>query len=309
MSEEESDSQSPEPDQQADERLIHALLLHMHDAQAVEQREQRVRKVMDAIRAPQILRFPAWTRRLVAAAAAMLLVAVGIWAFSFSSTPAMASLNEIISALARPGDRTFHLQMLDLAEPPGRGPLDDQGRQGSVPRPGLDNATLHLRDGTQYVLVRHDPNGGQIYDGFDGRQSWRVRKGVVAETKDGLGAGGIPMPPMMADVPFCDLHQTLEQIRVDYTVEQLDQAALAPGGQLQRHVLVRRNSRVVRGPETIEIWADPQTSMPRRIVFDRAKLQGSPAPCRLTLDLISEDALPPAWFSPSSHIAVEDEPQ
>lgn len=306
MSEEDNNSQSPEPQQQADERLIHALLLHIHDPQAIQQRDARVRRVIDAIRAPKILRFPIWTRKLVAAAAAMLLIAAGIWVFSYSSTPALASLNEIISALARPGDRTFHIRMVDLPEPPGRLPPDDQESKGEgpLPKPGLNDATLHLRDGIQYVLARHDPNGGEIFDGFDGQQSWRVRRGVVAEMKDGLGAGGIPMPPIMADVPFCDLHQTLKQIQVDYTVEQLNRASLVPGGHLQRHVVVRRNSREVRGPETIEIWADPQTAMPRRIIFDRAKLQGNSAPCRLTLDLINEDALPPAWFKPSSHAAA-----
>jgi len=171
-----------------------------------------------------------------------------------------------------------------------------------VPRPGLNDATLYLRDGHQYLLVRDDPNGGVIFDGYDGQQSWRIRNGVVAETKAGLGAGGIPMPPMMANVPFSDLRQTLERIRVDYTVEQFDQAPLPSGSELLRHVLVRRNSREVKGPETTEIWANAKTGMPRRIVFDRAKLQGNPEPCRLTFDLSSEAPLPADWFAPTVHV-------
>jgi hypothetical protein len=107
----------------------------------------------------------------------------------------------------------------------------------------------------------------------------------------------------MADVPFSDLHQTLERIRVDYTVEQFDQAPLPSGNKEWRHVRVRRNSREVKGPETIEIWADPKTAMPQHIVFDRAKLQGNREPCRLTFDLVSEDALWPDWFSPAPHLA------
>jgi hypothetical protein len=166
---------------------------------------------------------------------------------------------------------------------------------------GLDDAKLYLRDRLQYLLVRHDPQGGLIFDGYDGRQSWRIRAGVLEETKEGLGAGGIPMPPMMADVPFCDLHETLERIRVDYTVEQLDLASPASGGQPLRHVRVRRNSREVKGPDTIEIWADSKTAVPRRIVFDDAKLPGNPVPCRLTFDLVGEDPLPPDWFNPAPH--------
>lgn len=146
-------------------------------------------------------------------------------------------------------------------------------------------------------------------DGYDGKQSWRVRRGAVAETKDGLGAGGIPMPPFMADVPFADLHQTLARIRVDYTVEQLDQATLPSGGAVLRHVRVRRNTRDVKGPETIEIWAAAETGMPHRIVFDRAKVQGNRAACRLTFDLVGEQQLSPEWFKPVAHTGGAGVPQ
>jgi outer membrane lipoprotein-sorting protein len=107
----------------------------------------------------------------------------------------------------------------------------------------------------------------------------------------------------MANVPFTDLHQTLERIRVDYTVGHLDQTPLPSGGASLRHVQVRRNSREVKGPETIEIWADPKTGMPKRIVFDRAKIQGSQQPCRLTFDLVDEEPLPADWFTPTPHTA------
>ena len=304
--------------QQADERLIHALLLHLHDDQAAEHRERRVQQAMQAIRkqsdpqsqftavpvvrAGRAMRFPVWARRSAWAVAAAILIAVGVWAITYSPKPAMASLSDILGALGRPGDRTYHIRMEDLPEPPGRRPPPDLPPEG-VPRPGLDDATLYLRDGRQYVLVRKDPKGGTILDGYDGRQSWRVKGGTLAETKEGLGAGGIPMPPVMADVPFTDLHQTLEQIRVDYTVERLDQAQLPSGGESLRHLRVRRNSREVKGPDTIEIWADPRTALPKRIIFDKAKLQGNRAPCRLTFDLAGEDPLPVDWFTPTPHLA------
>lgn len=312
MNENEHNPRTPTPGREADERLVHALLLHVCDEQAAGHREQRVRQVMHAIgpeatsdsapgavsaRSPGVLRLRTWTRRLVAAAA-VILVGIGIWVLCYNPAPAMASLDKIIAALGRPGDRTFHIQMEDLPEPPDRRRPDDHG---PVPKPGLEDATLYLRDSRQYVLVRHDPNGGLIYDGFDGQQSWRVRNGIVAETRQGLGAGGIPMPAIMANVPFSDLQQTLARIRVDYKIEQMDHGALAPGGAILRHLRVRRNSRWVKGPETIEIWADPKTSMPKRIIFDRAKIQGNEAPCRLTFDLTSEDSLPQNWFGPGSH--------
>ena len=294
-------------DRQADERLIHAMLLHMHDDQAADRREERVRQAMRSIRESQpsttlTLRLPVWARRSVWAAAAAVLVVAGLWVFTASPTPAMASLNDILASLGRPGDRTYRIHMEDQPAPPERRHPDEPPPE-MAPRPGLDNATLYLRDGSQYLLVRDDPKGGFIFDGYDGRQSWRITRGSLAETRVGLGAGGIPMPPIMADVPFTDLHQTLERIRVDYTVEQLDQAPLASGGEMLRHVRVRRNSREVKGPETIEIWANPKTAIPVRIVFDDAKVQGNREPCRITFDLITEETLSPTWFSPAPHMA------
>ena len=307
-------------DRPTDERLIHALLLHMYDDQAADLREQRVQRAMQAIReSAQLLasasssaaggplsrrtRFPTWSRWSAWAAAALILVAVGLWVFIYSPAPAMASLDEILSALGLPGDRTYSIQMKNLPAPP-RGRPPEENWPARKPRPGLDNAKLYLRDGRQYLLVRQDPKGGLIYDGYDGEQSWRVKDGLVAETKDGLGAGGIPMPPIMADVPFCDLHQTLERIRVDYTVEHLGKASLPGNSELLRYVRGRRNSRDVKGPETIEIWADPESAIPNRIIFDDAKIQGNRHPCRLTFELVSEEPLSLDWFTPAPHLSA-----
>ena len=299
----EPDTRLPgEARRQADERLVHALLVHLHDDQASEQREQRVQRALRAVREPASpVRRSTWLRRGAWAAAAMALAAAGLFVFLADTTPAMASLNDILGALGRPGDRTYRIRMEDQPAPPGRRRHEDRPPE-SVPRPGLDGATLHLRDGRLYLLVRKDPKGGTLYDGYDGRQSWRIRAGVVAETREGLGAGGIPMPPLMADVPFSDLHRTLERIRVDYAVEQFDLAPLPPGRETLRHMRVRRGSREVKGPETIEIWADAKTGLPWRIVFDRAKLQGSPQPCRLTFELESTAPLSAGWFAPGAHV-------
>ncbi|MCX6616135.1 MAG: hypothetical protein NTZ98_08560 [Acidobacteria bacterium] len=296
----------PGADRQADQRLVHALLLHVHDDRAAEHRERRVQTVLRAVResagaaptskpalaspAPRVSPLRVWAVRGAWAAAAMVLMAAGVLLVITSQTPAGASLNDILGALSRPGDRTFHIQVE---------PLMPEIQH----RVGLNGATLYLRDGRQFLLVRVDPRGGSLFDGYDGRQSWRICDGVVVETKEGHGAGGLGMPQAMSDALFVDLQQTLERIRVDYTVERLDQAPLPSGGTLLRHVLARRNSREVKGPAAIEIWADLKTGMPRRIVFDQGKFQGNPQPRRLTFDLAGEEPLPADWFSYTAHQA------
>ena len=305
---------------QADNRMIHALLLHLHDDRAADHRERRVQRVIQAVRetprpqglppessvgvpVPRAVRFSSWARRGAWAAAALIPIAICLWIFTYNPAVAMASLDDIIDALERPGDRTYRVRMKDLHVPPRRRPPAEKWPR-RVPRPGLDGATLYLRDGRQYLLIRHGPKGGLIYDGYDGRQSWRVKDGAIAEVREGLGAGGIQMPPIMGDIPFSDLHQTLARIRVDYTVEGLSQAPLPSGGEMLRYVKVRRNSRKVKGPDSIEIWADPKSAMPERIVFDDAKIQGNRQPCRITFDLVSEEPLSPDWFTPAPHISA-----
>jgi len=297
---------------QADERLIHALLVHLHDSLATQDRERRVARAMQAIRQSEsagvnaatsrIRLFPLWAKRVAWAAAAVVLVAIGLTVLTYTPQPAMASVNDILAALGRPGDRTYHMTVVELPEPPEpRAPAEPTIQ---VPRPGLDGATLYLRDATQYLLVRSDPHGGLMFDGYDGQRSWRVKNGQLAETKEGPGAGGIPMPSIMADVPFSDLRRTLERIQVDYKVERLDQTPLPGGNAVLRHVVARRSSREVKGPETIEIWADPATGLPRCIIFDRAKFQGSPEPHRLTLQLSSAAPLAADWFTPAPHLTA-----
>lgn len=290
----------------ADQRLVHALLLHVHDDHAAQHREERVQAVVFAARdntrtgalsaeAPpdrlssaksRTRRLHAVTWRAVSAAAAVIAIAVGAFVVNNSTRPALASVTQILTALNQPGDRTYRLSVY---------PADTE------PKHGLNGATLYLRDGQEYLLVRIDHRGRELFDGYDGHSSWRIRAGVLVEVRKGPGAGGIPMPRSMAEVPFADLQGTLESIQRDYVVERFNLAPLDDGGPQVRHLFARRRSPEAKGPNTIEIWADPQSGTPQRIVFDDAKFQGNAEPRRLTFKLISEAQLPVDWFSHSAH--------
>ena len=89
--------------------------------------------------ARDVLRFPVWARRAAYAAAAVVLVAAGVLVLTYNPAPAMASLNDILSWLGKPGDRTYHITMEDLPEPPGRPPPDEGPRmtaRGRTRAPG-----------------------------------------------------------------------------------------------------------------------------------------------------------------------------
>jgi len=287
---------------QADDRLMHGLLILLHDEQAAIHRRERVERVLRSIEesssAPKLITpgpsrrpmiYP-WSRRGAMALAAMMLIAVGIFVIAYRASPALASASDILNSLAQPGDRTFriHVEPSDAAQ---------------TSHHGLDRAMLYLRDGRAFVLIRYAFSGGEVVDGYDGRQSWRVRRGEVVETKGGPGAGGIPVPQLMAEMPFVDLSQTLRRVREDYIVEGFAAGAAYTGGRSLSHLLARRKSPAVRGPETIEIWADARTGAPQRIVFDQAKFQGSTEPRRLIFEMISVAGLPEGWFKAGAHVA------
>jgi hypothetical protein len=111
------------------------------------------------------------------------------------------------------------------------------------------------------------------------------------------------MPQNLSETVFSDLPSTLLRLRNGYNLEMTEPASLTSDGPTLRRVIGRRKSRDVRGPETIEIWADSKTAMPQRIVFDQGKFQGSTLPRRLTLDLTSESTLSPDWFAPGAHVS------
>lgn len=225
---------------------MHALLLHLHGQQGAARREAQVSKVMQAIGGTNMgspSRLHIVFFRSVYAAAAIVFIAAGIFFFVSSQTPAMASLNDILGALAKPGDRAFAVQV----EPPD---TEDPSRHG------LHNATLDTRDGKCYLLMRKGGRGGEIVNGYDGRQSWRVRNGEIVETREGLGAGGMGVPESMSGALFVDLPQILQVVQNSYNVEVLNSAPLPGTGKSLRRVLLRRKSREVRGAETIEIFAD-----------------------------------------------------
>jgi hypothetical protein len=168
----------------------------------------------------------------------------------------------------------------------------------------LNEAILYLRDGKQYLLERPDPAGGLQYDGYDGRQSWRINSGRVVEIKSGLGAGGLGVSPAMSDALYENPEALLSRIGTDYTVEKFEPAIKSPDGTMLSHVVARHKpgGGGVQGPPVIEVWADPTTGMPRRIVFEQDPYPLAPHARRMVFELVSEKSLSADWFAAAVHL-------
>lgn len=294
----------------ADERTVHALILHSAEKiDGDDRRNRRVMSVMDAVRqiiersgvAPSSDENPPMIGEAAAAVgrrknslvyllSAVAAGAIAIAVFMLHSPPngpAMATVPDLLSALDRPGDRRFEIKV-DPADP----------RE----KHGLDGATLYLRNHDQYLLVRRTPKEREIFDGFDGRESWRIRGGAIVERQSGLGAGGLPMPRSMSEIPFGDLRATIARIAEDYKIAEFAIERSAADAAPRRRLVAEKSDEKTKGPRRIEILADARTGLPERIDFIDAKFQGSPTPRRLTFTLAGEGPQPADFFSAERHV-------
>ncbi|HUS91140.1 MAG TPA: hypothetical protein VM695_04785 [Phycisphaerae bacterium] len=313
----------------ADEQLVHALLAReLGDARQAG--ERGVRAVLEALaepaarpgregRQPVVQRV---LRRTAVAAAAGLVLATGLLLLIPSERPAHAAVDRILAAFDGAADRTYRILVepegAPPADPPRRGRhwrekqalrrlLEEPGRGG---RAELDGAILYLRGGRQFVLVRPAPNGQTVVNGHDGRQSWLVRPKRPVLVSSDPRAFRIPMPEAMAAVPFVDLRQTLLRIREGYRIAEVSWRPLPGEAATRRYVLAERKAGDREPPTSVELWADPDSGLLRRIVYHGARTRGRPQPQRISLDLVSTDGLPDDWFTHSAHhdAGVEVEP-
>ena len=180
------------------------------------------------------------------------------------------------------------------------------GRQPRRREPGeravLDGATFYLRGNDKFVLYRRTPSGKNVINGSDGQTRWHIRPNQPVLVSRDRQAFRIPMPQELAAILSLDLKATLLHIRNHYKVKYLEEIT---DDQQQDSSWKYLDARKIRhdfpGPKNIEIWADIETGLLRRIEFADIHLQGDPSPKRLIIDLIDQTQLSEDWFTRHAH--------
>jgi outer membrane lipoprotein-sorting protein len=304
----------------ADLQLLHAMLTGLAE-NSEDGKQRRVNKLMQSIRADketiagERATRPRKPRRYVGPAvrlgtAAMIIIGITILLTSLPPNKAMATIDQMISAIEKAGDRTYSVVVRDQRT--GR---RDRGRGGSaVERRGrqeravLDGATLYLRGRGRYVLCRYTPSGQTVVNGSNGQTNWLIRPRREVLVSDNPQAFKIPMPADLADLLTLDFSDTLQQIRELYRIKYLGTVPVEQDEDTSWAYLhaTRQNHRS-KGPRVIRIWAHPDTGLLRRIEFADIRLQGDAEPKKLILDLIDQKQLPDDWFTHSSHHPADAE--
>lgn len=298
----------------ADVQLLHAMLTGLAENSETV-RQHRVDKLMQSIGADKE-KTPGEgatrsqkQRRYVGPAirwgtAAMIIIGITILLTSLPPNKAMATIDQMISAIEKAGDRTYSVVVRDQKtgrreRAGGRSAVERRDRQE---RAVLDGAKLYLRGKGQYVLYRYTPSGQTVVNGSNGQTNWLIRPRREVLVSDDLQAFRIPMPGDLANLLTLDFSDTLQQIRERYKIKYLGTVPVEQDQDASwAYLHATLQKRRFRGPRVIRIWAHPDTGLLRRIEFADIQLQGDTEPKKLILDLLDQKELPNDWFTHSAH--------
>ena len=304
----------------ADVQLVHAMLMCIAE-NSKDARQSRINKLMQSIRADRQKQtaekviIPLKKHRYVGPAikwgtAAMIIIGITILLTSLPPNKAMATIDQMISAIEKAGDRTYSVVVRNLRtgrrdRGKGRSAVERRGRQE---RAVLDGAALYLRGRGKYVLYRYTPSGQTVINGSDGQTNWLIRPRRAVLVSDDPQAFRIPMPVDLADLLTLDFSDTLQKIRERYKIKYLSTVPVEQdqdSSWAYLHATLR--NRRFRGPRVIRIWAHPDTGLLRRIEFADIQLQGDPEPKKLIFDLRDQKQLADNWFTHTAHHSEDAE--
>ena len=303
----------------ADVQLVHAMLIGLSENRE-DARQRRLHRLMQSIAvdearmAGEEATSPQRPHRYVGPAvrwgtAAMIMISLTVLLISLPSNKAMATIDQMISAIENAGDRTYSVIVRDRnTGRRDRGGGRSAAERGRQERAVLDGATLYLRGSGKYVLYRYTPSGQAVINGSDGLTNWLIRPRRAVLVSNNPQAFRIPMPEELADLLALDFTDTLRQIRERYKIKHLGAVPVERDQERSWAYLraTRRKGRF-KGPRVIRIWAHPDTGLLRRIEFADVRLQGDPEPKKLLLDLRDQHTLAENWFTHAAHHAEDAE--
>lgn len=256
-----------------------AATLPMPQPQAAESPFRSARRV-----APPARRL--WWSGLLTAAAALMI------AFLLRSgsprSQAYAAVDQVVAAAHKPIDRQYRVRV-DLA-----------GGHAA-------ESMLYVRGGEKFCL-KHPAPLGVLWLGGDRQKSWLVPAlpflpvRVSHDPKlirEFLREGDVALTPQVLQVTSI-LSRLADRERYELELrptEQIHSAPGKPGASLER-IHGRRSEASSIWPETVDVWADPQSGQMKRMVME---WRPDTAIQRITLELAGEEPQPDDWYEHTRH--------
>jgi hypothetical protein len=237
------------------------------------------------------------------AAAAVLVVGLATLWINIDTPTASAAIREldrIIVNSMRSKDRTFEIVVEDITTE-RRGKRSAKPESQRPPKPPLDGATLYVRSGNQFVLIRKTQEGLPFVTGSNGQQSWAINtRGPVRVSSD-IHRFDHDLPGHETSVPLTNLHEGLQQLKYAYdlTFSALGPEEYLPEDGHEARLLIAVKKPNERGPQRVEIVYDSMTGGILRMRF--VQMPYGPDRLDLRLSLVSEEELSSNFFEHTTH--------
>ena len=322
-------SESDVPSTEASETVAQSLLIHglltdigSRDDDAEADRIHTVMQRIDAESAADCVnvvsksvphsrrRFAILTSALTIAAAVMVMLIV--FGPHQSVSAAMASLEKVVEAAAKPFDRTYKVRVIEEYSRDKRPRnLSQEAWDRKAPEQ-IDGATIHVRDANEYVMIVLLKTGVTRTSGCDGRFSWSFRENGPVHVSTDLNRFRGGMPGNQQDMPFLNIHANLSQLKIGFDVELADEQETGADGTLLSHLICVRKSSGVRGLKQVDIWFDAEDGTVHKMLLDGLP-RGRGGPKSVMLELVDQSVFALDFFShhthhePGKRIKYEDE--
>ncbi len=261
-----------------------------------------------SVRSQGGLFFPAsvWS---TAASIAVVCFGVGLLWFLFGQANASAAireLNRIIVQNTLSKDRTYEIVVEEIYPPIDRGanrpPTLESQRP---PKPPLDGAIVHVREGNQFVLIRKTSEGLPFVTGSNGKQSWAANARGPVKVSSNIHHFDRDLPGHETSIPLTNLHEGLGRLRQAYQVQFStlgpEEYEVSEGETARMLVAVKKPKE--RGPQRVEIAYE---SISGRILHMRfVQMPYGPDRLDLRLSLVNENDLPRDFFEHTSHHSLD----
>ena len=235
-----------------------------------------------------------------AAVAAALLAAVGgmLW-LGLSPRSAVAAERELsrIASVRADVRRVYRIDAGESGDRRGAERRKPDSR-GARAKPGIDDALLHLGAPGCYVLERRDAEGQEAVTGCNGQSSWSITGRGAVRTSRSLTRFRGALPGEQHDLPFVDPSEGFARLQGAYDLS-LGPSQLRDGREV-RSIVAHRRADAARGPKDVTIEYDVESARVLRMEFDRLP-QANGGPRSVTLELVGEHPLEPAYFSHEAH--------
>ncbi|QDU98977.1 hypothetical protein [Lignipirellula cremea] len=286
--------------------MVEALLRQtLHPEPAA--REARIVRLLDALEQepsqPDVAAAPvagkrAGSRRLrrwaTFAAAACLVLAAAMWLQSTSpDRQAHATVQRSLQGSEQAVPRQY--RFLSVVRRPLIGRREIEG-------------DLYV-DGARRFAVRYPSllPGGDIWLGGNDQERWVVPAIGPVQIGDERMLQHWAAERTDLTTPYLHITTLLQRMTQDFELELLPDEAIPDLTTPGRTIDCRRVRGILRDPagdrrpRQIDLWADRASGVACRLVLDWRLPPGQLGRSLLTLELVSQEALPPEWFEPSAH--------